>query len=87
MSASLLGIRKLTLNRNGRCLIDEISLDIDSAEVYALVGGNGCGKTSLAKAIMGCEGYAADSGVYLAGKRIDALPLEERARRGITMAW
>jgi Fe-S cluster assembly ATP-binding protein len=88
MSKPLLEIQGLQLERAGRRLLDDISLSVGAAEVHALLGGNGCGKTSLAKTIMGCDGYRPDSGeIYFAGQRIDALPLDERARLGITMAW
>jgi Fe-S cluster assembly ATP-binding protein len=37
---------------------------------------------------MGCAGYAPNTGDLLfAGERINELPLHERARRGITLAW
>lgn len=88
MTESLLEIRDLSLRRGGRCLVDGISLAVGEAEIHVLLGGNGCGKTSLAKSVMGCEGYRPDSGeIRFAGRPIDTLPLYERARLGITMAW
>lgn len=88
MSDTLLQIRNLTLRRAGRCLVDGVTLGVGEGEIHVLLGGNGCGKTSLAKSVMGCEGYRPDSGeIRFAGRPIDALPLYERARLGITMAW
>lgn len=88
MTDPLLQIRGLRLERAGRRLLDDISLAVGAGEIHALLGGNGCGKTSLAKSVMGCDGYAPDRGeIRFDGQRIDTLPLHERARLGITMAW
>jgi len=88
MSDPLLELCDVSLHRAGRCLLDGVTLTVDRAQVHALVGGNGCGKTSLAKAVMGCEGYRPDSGeIRFDGQRIDGLPLHARARLGITLAW
>jgi Fe-S cluster assembly ATP-binding protein len=83
----LLQIRHLTIG-GARHLVDDVDLTVDEAEIHALLGGNGSGKTSLAKAVMGCAGYHPDAGeILFAGQRIDDLPLHERARLGITLAW
>lgn len=88
MTDPLLQIRGLWLERAGRCLLHDVTLAVGAGEIHALLGGNGCGKTSLAKSVMGCDGYAPDRGeIRFAGARIDTLPLHERARLGITMAW
>jgi len=87
-SSPLLEIRGLTLRRSGCTLLNGIDMDISAAEVHSLIGGNGCGKTSLAKAIMGCEGYQPDAGdIRFDGQRINEQALHERARLGITLAW
>jgi Fe-S cluster assembly ATP-binding protein len=65
-----------------------LSLGIGHAEVHALLGTNGTGKSTLAYLIMGCEGYRPSAGeIRFDGKVMNDLPLFERARSGITMAW
>ncbi len=65
-----------------------LSLGIEPSEVHALLGTNGTGKSTLAYLIMGCEGYRPSAGgIQFDGKSIDALPVHERARLGISMAW
>ena len=65
-----------------------LSLAIEPGEVHALLGTNGTGKSTLAYMVMGCEGYQPAAGsILLDGMRIDAFPIHERARIGITMAW
>jgi Fe-S cluster assembly ATP-binding protein len=80
--------RDLRLELGGRPVLDRLSLEVASGEVHALLGPNGAGKTTVAYAIMGCAGYAPASGsLEFDGERIDGLPLHERARRGIALAW
>lgn len=84
----LLEVRALTFQAGDKKILDGLSLSIDSGEVHALLGTNGTGKSTLAYLIMGCEGYRPSSGeIIFDGKVINDLPIHERARLGITMAW
>ncbi len=84
----LLELKALFLEREGRIILDGLDLALQAGEIHALLGANGSGKSSLAYAVMGCEGYLPDSGEMLfQGRSIKALPLYQRARLGITLAW
>jgi Fe-S cluster assembly ATP-binding protein len=84
----LLELQNLSLSLGQRRVLDGIGLSIVNDEIHALVGANGAGKSTLAYAIMGCEGYRPQQGTVLfEGKPIDALPIQARARAGITLAW
>ena len=86
--APLLQVKELRVILGGHPILDGLCLDLKPASVHALLGPNGSGKSSLACAIMGCAGYVTEAGsISFAGERIDALPMHERARRGIALAW
>jgi Fe-S cluster assembly ATP-binding protein len=68
-------------------VLDGVDLELQCGEIHALLGANGSGKSSLAFAVMGCEEYRASGRIWFDGERIEALPMHERARRGITSAW
>ena len=40
---------------NGTQALEKISLDVEAGEIVALVGGSGCGKTTLLRMISGLE--------------------------------
>jgi Fe-S cluster assembly ATP-binding protein len=84
----LLEVTGLSLALGGHRLLDRVDLDVAAGELHALLGANGAGKSSLAYAVMGCAGYQPATGyVRFAGEDITALPIHERARRGLALAW
>jgi Fe-S cluster assembly ATP-binding protein len=85
---ALLEVRGVSFRVDGKTILDGLDLAIAEREIHALIGTNGTGKSTLAFVIMGCEGYAPTSGeIAFAGRVINGLPLHERARLGITLAW
>lgn len=88
MQEELLRIENLSLRREGRDILRQVSLSIQPGTVHGLLGPNGSGKSSLAYTLMGCHGYAPDAGqIFFSGQNITAMPIDERARLGITLAW
>jgi Fe-S cluster assembly ATP-binding protein len=87
-SVPLLAARDLRVVLGGRAILDRLCLDVMPGQVHALLGPNGSGKSSVAYTLMGCSGYTPEAGTLtFAGERIDGLPLHERARRGMALAW
>lgn len=88
MTDPILHIEDLWLRRNGREILRGVNLDVHSGQVHVLLGLNGSGKSSLAYAIMGCEGYTPDAGrIFFDGRDLAGLSITERARLGLTLAW
>jgi len=84
----ILELHDLTLELGGRPILNSLSVDFWEGHVHALIGPNGAGKSTLASAIMGLPGYIHHSGeILLDGKSLRGVPVDERARRGITLAW
>jgi multiple sugar transport system ATP-binding protein len=63
--------------------VNDLSLDIPSGDLVALLGSSGCGKTSTLRMVAGFE-RVSEGTITLAGKRIDPLP---PSRRGVAMAF
>lgn len=84
----MLEIQDLTLERGDRAILQKINLTIEDGEIYSVLGPNGAGKSSLAYTLMGCNDYKLSSGkVFFDGKDITDLPIWQRAKMGITLAW
>ena len=85
---SLLQVESLSLVRDGHPILRNVNLAVEAGQVHALIGPNGSGKSSLAYALMGCAGYEPDGGrIRFAGQEIGGLPIDQRARLGMTLAW
>ena len=77
-----LSIRNIRKSYKRRMVIRDVSLHLDRGEVVALLGPNGCGKTTCFYTIAGL--VTPESGqVVIDGRDVTALPMYRRARLGI----
>jgi len=85
---NILELKNVTLIKEGRSLLNDITMDIWDGYVHAIVGPNGAGKSTLAHTIMGLGGYRDFSGdILFKGKSIKNLSIDERARLGLTLVF
>ena len=54
-NAQFIRIEGVTKKFNSFVAVDDVSLDIEQAELFALLGGSGCGKTTLLRMLAGFE--------------------------------
>ena len=77
----MIEVRNLSFKytKNGRCVLDSLSFDIEKGTVNVLIGLNGSGKTTLIKTLAGLlEGYSGE--ILLDGKRLSEIKIHDRAR-------
>jgi Fe-S cluster assembly ATP-binding protein len=80
--------KNLSVKVNGEDVLKNVSLKIGEGEVHALLGPNASGKSTLAYAIMGLPEYRVTrGGILFKGNDITHLPIEERAKLGIALAF
>ncbi len=88
MDESILEVNEAVLDLGDSRILDHLSLQFWPGHVHAVVGPNGAGKSTLANTIMGLSGYTSFEGdIKFKGESIAPLSIDERARRGITLAW
>jgi Fe-S cluster assembly ATP-binding protein len=85
---SQLEIQNLHIAIGEKEIVKGFNLTIRQGEVHAIMGPNGTGKSTLAKAIAGHPDYTITSGdVLIDGRSMLALEPDERARAGIFLAF
>jgi oligopeptide/dipeptide ABC transporter ATP-binding protein len=79
-----LGARRgLLRHRAGVCAVDGVDLSIDEGETFGIVGESGCGKTTLARALLGLQRESAGE-IRLQGRAVSGL--DARAARRVREA-
>ncbi len=87
MSASL-EIKNLNVSIGDKRIIKDFSLTIPKGEVHAIMGPNGTGKSTLAKALAGHPDYEITSGdALMDGESIIEMEVDERSRAGLFLAF
>ena len=83
-ASAALGLRGLTVERGGRAVVRDVSIEIPAGEVTALLGPNGAGKSSLVLAVGGVLRPQAGS-VVLDGREFAGRRPEQIRRAGIAI--
>ncbi len=85
---SLLEVRGLRVNVDGKPILKGLDLTVEPGEVHAVMGPNGSGKSTLASVLAGRPGYDIDAGsVALDDRDLAAATPEERAHLGLFLAF
>jgi Fe-S cluster assembly ATP-binding protein len=84
----MLEIKQLNVTVEGKEILHDINLKIDTGETHVLFGPNGSGKTTLLMAIMGFPRYQVTKGkILFKDKDITKMGVDERARLGIGISF
>ena len=83
-----LEIKNLNVSIGERQILKNFTLTVPKGEVHAIMGPNGTGKSTLAKALAGHEDYTVDSGSALLDEQeIIGMAPDAIARAGLFMAF
>ncbi len=83
----MLQITNLSASIDDKKILKGFNLNIGPGEVHAIMGPNGSGKSTLANVLTGKNGYQVEGQVLYQGKNLLNLPIEERAQKGLFMAF
>ena len=84
----LLEVKNLHVEVDGKQILNGLELSIGKGSVHAIMGPNGSGKSTLAHVLAGKADYVVTQGeVLLDGEDILALPPDERAAKGLFLAF
>ena len=83
----ILSINDLTCSIEGKTILSNLNLNINSGEIHAVMGPNGVGKSTLSKVIMGDNHYQIKNGtIVYKGEDITNIETYKRSRMGIFLA-
>jgi Fe-S cluster assembly ATP-binding protein len=68
-------------------VVKGVDLEVSAGEIHAIMGPNGSGKSTLANALMGHPSYTLEGTVKLAGEDVTSLSPDEKARKGMFLAF
>jgi len=83
----MLEIKNLQASINNKPILKGLNLTIKPGELHAMMGPNGSGKSTLANVLSGKNGYEISGELNFKGEDLKKIPVDERARKGIFLAF
>ena len=83
----ILLIKDLYVDVGNTSIVNGLNLEIKSGETHAIMGPNGSGKSTLSNILSGKKGYEINGNVTFEGENLLNLETEERAHKGIFLAF
>ncbi|MBP6869671.1 Fe-S cluster assembly ATPase SufC [Candidatus Babeliales bacterium] len=84
----MLSLKNMTVSVDKKKVVQNLSLDIASGSIHAIMGQNGSGKSSLAHSLMGLPAYELTSGsVIFKGQDLVDISIQDRSKLGIFLAF
>ncbi len=84
----LLNIKNLHVSIGGKEIIKGLNFSVNKGEIHAIMGPNGTGKSTLAAAITGREGYEITQGeIIFKGQCINDWSPDKRANEGVFLSF
>ena len=83
-----LKMKNLCVEIDGKKILNNFSLEVNSGEIHTIMGPNGTGKSTLSHVIMGDKRYKLKKGeIIFDGKNINDLTTDQRARLGLFLGF
>lgn len=85
----MIEVKNLSVDVNGKHILDNVSFTFETGKIYAVMGPNGSGKSTLAYSIMGHPGYEITEGseLLMDGENLVELEANDRADKGIFLSF
>ena len=83
----MLTVSNLSVTIPNKTIIHDLTASFDQGKLTVIMGPNGSGKSTFTQAIMGNPSYAVSGVITLGGTNISELNTEERACKGLFLAF
>lgn len=84
----LLSLKKLSVSKDQKPILNDLSLEVQAGSIHALMGPNGSGKSTLAYTLLGHPDCQVIGGqMFYNDQDLADLAIEQRAQKGIFLAF
>ncbi|CAN5168728.1 Fe-S cluster assembly ATPase SufC [soil metagenome] len=84
----LLSIQRLSVSKDQKPILNDLSISIEAGSVHALMGPNGSGKSTLAYTLLGHLECQINGGqIQYKDQNLSDMAIEQRAQKGIFLAF